>query len=112
MIRHMSWLGWVTLLLIAIKWLGKFWLQRLNQRHVRDHARAVPEAFKGIVDEATYAKCVQYTLAKAGLSQVEALYDTLLLIVVLFSRALPRGLRLFSDHWGVSAWSIAAFLFV
>src|SRR6266446_6393014 len=88
MIPHMSWLGWITLLLIATKWIGKFWLQRLNQRHVRDHAEAVPEAFKGTVDEATYAKSVEYTLAKGRLSQIEAIGDTLLLIAVLFSGAL------------------------
>src|SRR5882724_4868429 len=105
MIRHIHWVGWVTLLLIATKWIGKFWLQRLNQRHVRSHAGGVPEAFEGMVDKATYAKSVEYTLAKGRLSQMEALYDTLLLIAVLFSGALPWGLLLFSTHWGVSAWS-------
>lgn len=111
MIGHTGWLGWVTLLLITTKWMGKFWLQHLNQRHVQAHAGAVPETFKGMVDEATYAKSVEYTLAKGRLSQVEAFCDNLLLIAVLFSGALPWGLNWFSRNCGVSAWSMGAFLF-
>src|SRR5436190_5915877 len=112
MIRHMSWPGWIALFLIGMKWLAKFWLQRLNQHHVHTHAAAVPEAFQGTIDEATYARSVEYTLAKGRLCQVEAIYDTLLLIAVLFGGVLPRVLHLFSENWGASAWSMAAFLFV
>ena len=57
----------VVLLLILARWAAQFWLGRLNRRHVLAHAGAVPEAFKGVVDEATYAKSVQYTLAKGRL---------------------------------------------
>src|SRR5580704_35574 len=46
-------------ILIAAKWLAQLWLDRLNEKSVRDHAAAVPEAFKESVDAATYGKSVE-----------------------------------------------------
>ena len=54
--------AWVLLLILA-KWAAQLWLEWLNSRYVRARAGAVPEAFQGVVDEPTYAKSVQYTLA-------------------------------------------------
>src|SRR5260221_12507538 len=110
MIRHINWLGWVALFLNVTKWLGNLWLQRLNQKHVRDHAGAVPEAFKGVVDEATYAKSVKYTLAKGRLSEVELTWHTVVVLVVLLSGVLPWAFHLFTQQMGGSAWAMAAFL--
>jgi STE24 endopeptidase len=64
----------VVLILILARWAAQFWLARLNQKNVQAHAGAVPEAFKGIIDDATYAKSVQYTLAKSRLGQLEMTY--------------------------------------
>src|SRR5436189_208966 len=61
------------LTLILAKWAAQVWLARLNQRHVLARADAVPPAFQGIVDDATYAKSVQYTLAKGRLDRIEGL---------------------------------------
>ena len=61
----------MVVLLILAKWTAQVWLERLNLHHVRAHAGAVPEAFKGVVDEATYARSVQYTLAKGRLDRIE-----------------------------------------
>ncbi len=98
--------------LIVARLAAQLWLERLNRRHVLAHAGAVPEAFKGVVDEATYHKSVQYTLAKAGLQQVELVCDAVLLLLVLFSGVLPGVLERFSDRFGASAWALAAFLFL
>jgi STE24 endopeptidase len=102
---------WVALLILA-KWAAQLWLERLNARHVLAHAGAVPEAFQGVVDEATYAKSVHYTLAKGRLDQVEVTYNTAVLLLVLFSTVLPWGFHGFTQWLGGSAWVMAAFLFV
>ncbi len=100
----------IALLLIVARWAAQLWLERLNRRHVLAHAGAVPEAFKGVVDEPTYAKSVQYTLAKGGLDQIEVTWDSAVLLLVLFSAVLPWGFGVFAQWLGHSAWAMAAFL--
>jgi STE24 endopeptidase len=98
--------------LILGKLAAELWLARLNVRHVLAHAGAVPDAFKDSVDDATYAKSVQYTLAKSRLGQIEMVFDAALLLVILFSGVLPWLLMSISGWLGGSAWAMAAFLFV
>ncbi len=102
----------VVLLLILARWAAQLWLAQLNRRHVQANADAVPEAFKDVVDEATYARSVQYTLAKGRMEQVEESWHSAVLLVVLFSAVLPWGLRAFTQWLGGSAWALAAFLLV
>ena len=104
--------AWLVLLLVVAKWAAQLWLERVNSRHVLAHAGAVPEAFKGVVDEPTYAKSVQYTLAKSCLDQIETAWDTGVLLLVLFSALLPWGFGVFAQWLGHSAWAMAAFLLV
>jgi len=104
--------GALIALLVLAKWAAQLWLERLNARHVRAHAGAVPGAFKGFVDEATYAKSVEYTLAKGRLDQVQVTYNSVLLLLVLFSGVLPWGYQVFRQGLGGAAWGMAAFLFV
>ncbi len=101
----------LVLSLVLVKWAAQVWLERLNARHVRAHAGAVPEAFKGVVDDATYAKSVQYTLARGWLDQVSLTYNSSVLLIVLFSTVLPWGFHACSQWLGGSAWAMATFLF-
>ena len=102
----------VVLLLILARWAVQLWLEQLNRRHVLAHAGAVPEAFKGVMDEATYAKSVRYTLAKGRLDQIAGTWSSVVLLVVLFSGVLPWGFEAFTRGLGGSAWAMAAFLLV
>ena len=97
--------------MVVARWAAQVWLERLNQRHVRAHAGAVPEPFRDTMDAATYARSVEYTLAKGRLSQIEMTCDAVVLLAVLFSGVLPWGLGVFENWFGVSAWAMAAFLF-
>jgi len=97
--------------LILLKLAAQLWLARLNQRHVIAHAETVPTAFKETMDKATCAKSIEYTLAKSRLSQFEDIYDTIILLLVLFSGVLPLAFHLFQQHVGTAAWVMAAFLF-
>ena len=103
---------WLTLALILARWAAELWLSRLNARHVQVHANEVPEAFRDIVDEATYKKSVAYTLAKSRFGNMEDAFDTIILLIALFSGVLQWAFGLISHSLGESAWAMAVFLFV
>ena len=101
----------IILVLIVVKWAAQVALERLNERHVAARSDAVPAALKGIIDEATYAKSVAYTLAKGRLSRFDDTYRAVILLLVLFSGVLPRAFGVFRGALGGSAWAMATFLF-
>src|SRR5690242_20200388 len=85
----MTWFALVTVGLLVARTAAQLWLNAVNRDHVKAHASAVPAGFDGVIEPATYAKSVQYTLAKSQLSRLETVYDSLLLLVILFSGVLP-----------------------
>src|SRR5213596_2785741 len=101
-----------ALVLILTRTITELWLSRLNQRHVRAHANEVPRAFGGMVDEATYRRSVDYTLAKSRFGDIAGMFDAVVLIAVLFSGVLPWTLGRFSVSFGTSIWAMAGFLFL
>lgn len=108
----MTWFAWLIVGLIAARCLAQLGLDAVNRRHVLAHAGAVPPAFKDAIDPATYARSVQYTLAKSRLNRLETVYDAVVLVVVLFSGVLPAVFAFFARHLGTSDWAMAACLWV
>ena len=102
----------IALVLILARAITEVWLSRLNQRHVRAHASEVPTAFQGIIDEATYRRSVDYTLAKSRFGDIANLFDAVVLIAVLFSGVLPWAFGSFTSSLGASIWAMAGLLFV
>jgi STE24 endopeptidase len=98
--------------LILARWGAELGLEWLNRRNVLAHAGAVPEAVKGIVDEPTYARSVEYTLAKGRFRRLELTYSTMLLLAVLFSGVLPWAFGAVTRSFGTSVWLMAGFLFI
>ncbi len=98
--------------LILARVIAELWLNGLNLRHVRAHASEVPPAFRGFIDQATYDRSVDYTLAKSRFGNVVNLFDTALLVVVLFSGVLPWGFQRFTNRMGTPVWAMAGFLFI
>ena len=101
----------IALVLILARVMTELWLSRLNQRHVRAHAKDVP-AFYRMIDEATYRRSVDYTLAKSRFADITGVFDAVLLIVVLFSGMLPWAFARFTASFGPSIWALAGFLFI
>jgi STE24 endopeptidase len=101
-----------ALVLILTRTITELWLSQLNQRHVRAHANEVPRAFRGSVDEATYRRSVNYTLAKSRFGDISSIFDAAVLIAVLFSGVLPWAFGRFSASFGTSILAMAGFLFV
>lgn len=112
MFPRMSLFPSIVLGLVLAKWVAQLWLERLNLRNVQANAAAVPEAFRGVIDDATYQKSIRYTLARTAVHQAELTYNAAILIVVLFSGVLPGAFRAFQLNFGASIWAQAAFLFV
>jgi hypothetical protein len=86
----------IALVLILARAIGELWLSRLNQRHVWAHADEVPPAFREMVDELTYRRSVDYTLAKSRFGEFVTLFDAALLIGILFSGVLPWAFESFT----------------
>ena len=102
----------IALVLILARTITELWLSGLNQRHVRQHANELPSVFRGIIDAPMYRRSVDYTLAKSRFGDVVNVFDTVLLIAVLFSGLLPWFFERFSVSLGTSTLAMAGFLFL
>lgn len=108
----MHWLPLTVIGLLVARLLAQLGLEALNRGEVRRHAGAQPEALKGIMDAATYAKSVDYTLAKSRFASLELVYDAVVLALVIFSGLLPWLWARFDALAPGAAWSGALFLVV
>jgi STE24 endopeptidase len=102
----------IALILILARVVTELWLSGLNQRHVREHADEVPPVFSGIIDAAMYRRSIDYTLAKSRFGDIVNVFDTVVLIAVLFSGLLPWAFGRFGVSLGTSTLAMAGFLFL
>src|SRR5213595_197871 len=102
----------IALVLILTRVVTELWLSRLNQRHVRQRANEMPSVFRGIIDATMYRRSVDYTLAKSRFGDIVNVFDTVVLIAVLFSGLLPWAFGRFSVSLGTSNLAMAGFLFL
>lgn len=96
--------------LIGLRLAAQLALNALNASEVRRHATEPPAAAAAIMDGATYAKSVDYTLAKLRLGSLEEVWDAAVLAVALFSGALPRLFAPFHGWAPGAAWIGALYL--
>ena len=89
----MEWLLWLVAAAIGARFIAQLILARLNAAEVERHRDAIPAVFRGVMDDAAYRKSVDYTLAKNRFGQVENVFDTALLVLVIFSGVLPVAWR-------------------
>ena len=102
----------IAVVLILARVLTEIWLNRLNQQHVRGRRTEVPAVFRGIVDEATYRRSVDYTLTKGRFGDTVNLVDAVVLVTVLFSGVLPWVFGKFTRSLGTSTSAMAGFVFI
>ena len=100
----------IALVLILARAVTELWLSRLNRCHVRAHRNEVPPAFRGAMDESTYRRSIDYTMAKSRFGNIVNVFDAVVLIAVLFSGLLPWAFGKFG--FGTSTLAMAGFLFV
>ena len=98
----------ICVALIAAKWGAQLWLERTNRRYVEAHAGEIPEALRGVMTPETYAKSIEYTLAKSRLEVLQLTVSAAVLVVALFSGFLPWFWRFLGTG---SLWLGAAYIF-
>lgn len=107
----MSLVLWVTAALMVMRLAGELVLSALNRAEVRRNAGAAPSAVAAIMDPATYAKSVAYTLEKSRFGVLTGIFDALLTALVIFGGILPW---MFSHivAWGgpEAVWSRVLFI--
>jgi STE24 endopeptidase len=99
--------------LILLRLVGELVLSALNRAEVQRHAGVRPPAVAAIMDEATYAKSVAYTLERSRFGVITGVFDTLVLVLVVFGGVLPWLFeRVLS--WGAldAVWTHALFILV
>ena len=106
----MEWLPAAIIGLIILRLAAQLGLEALNRAEVRRNASQRPAALVDVMDEPTYAKAVQYTLAKSRFGIVEIIYEVAILLVLLFSGILPWLWLKFNALAPGAAWSGALFL--
>ena len=85
----MAWFPLAVIALVVLRLGAQLALEALNRGEARRHSARRPPALAEVMDEATYAKSVDYTLAKSRFASVETVYDVAVLLMLLFSGALP-----------------------
>ena len=108
----MHWLLTTFLVLLVLKMLAELALGMLNRSSVKAHAGKMPEVFQGVMDEKTYKKATNYTLAKNAFSAVECVYGSALLALIVLSGFLPWSFNLLSSWFGSALWAQAMVLFL
>lgn len=96
--------------LLAAKTAAEVALGALNRREILRHAGAVPPAYAGVMDAPTYAKAVEYSLAKNAFGRREELYGTVVLAAALFSGVLPWSFAVWTGWAGAASWSQSLWL--
>lgn len=100
----------LSLSLLVLRWLGQWYLDRLNRNHVEAHASQPPEAVRNIMDDATYRRSVEYTLAKSRFGQAEELWSLAMKFGFLCSGFLPWSLSFWAAWAGTGVWATAGWL--
>ncbi len=106
----MDWLVPAVVTLLFLRLLAQLGLEALNRAEVRRNAGARPAALAGVMDEATYAKSTDYTLAKSRFASLETVWEVAVLLALLFSGVLPWLWMKFNGLAPGAAWSGALFL--
>lgn len=97
---------WIVLGLLLARLLAEAVLTALNRAEVRRHMDQAPPAVAAIMDGATYRKSTAYTLERLRFGQMTEVFDTLVLLMVLFGGILPTLFNL-AVSWGAadSVWT-------
>jgi len=79
----------IVAVLMVLRLAAMLILEACNRAEVRRHASTPPPAAAVIMDPATYAKSVAYTLEKSRFGAITEIFDTLLLALVILGGILP-----------------------
>ena len=91
----------ILLISLLILRLGVYLLlERLNIQFLKLHGANLPDSVQGIMDEPTFTRSVEYTVAKSNFSSVSTIYDGFILVLIILLGALPYAYDLLSALFG------------
>jgi STE24 endopeptidase len=109
----MPFILWIAAALLVLRLIADLVLSALNRAEVRRHADTPPPAAAAIMDRETYAKAVAYTLEKSRFGMITEVFDTLVLLLVLFGGVLPMLFDVTATWGGPDAkWNHALFILI
>ncbi|MDP2137643.1 MAG: M48 family metallopeptidase [Candidatus Didemnitutus sp.] len=108
----MHWLPALVIVLVLARLAAQLCLEAMNRSEVGLHAGVPPGALSDIMDEETFARAAEYTLAKSRFASLNLIYEALVLLGVIFSGWLPGLWERFDALAPGAAWSGALFLVV
>ena len=82
----------------------RLWLAARQHAHVRAHRQAVPAAFAGQVSLADHQKAADYTCAKTRLTQIDALWDSAILLGLTLGGGIDALARLWAGWLADPLW--------
>ena len=94
-------------LLLVCKTGVELVLDLLNRRRALRSGGTVPELFFGFIDQETFEKSIDYTVAKSRFSSFQVIYDAVLLLAVVVSGVLPMLYTAFLSALGSGIWAHA-----
>lgn len=100
------------IVILVLKVLFEVSLDILNRKHVAALAGRVPEAFEEFIEQETYDRSIEYTLAKNRFSKVESVYDGLILFLIILVGFLPWLYGLLLQAFGGGIWAQALILYL
>jgi STE24 endopeptidase len=100
----------IVVVLIVLRLVAELALNLLNSAEARKHASTPPQAVAAITDAASYAKSVEYTLAKGRFSRIELVWDAVVVVAVLGSGVLAWIYGYFAPLSPMGTWDDALFL--
>lgn len=93
------------IVLLLLKTFAELTLSLLNRSEVLAHKDEIPEVFRGFIDQSTYEKSVQYTLAKNTFGIIENIYDAVILGLIVLSGFLAWVFYSLQSILGTSLWA-------
>lgn len=89
---------------LALSLALRLWLAARQHAHVRAHRQAVPTAFAGQVSLADHQKAADYTCAKTRLTQLDALWDSAILLGLTLGGGIDALARLWAGWLADPLW--------
>ena len=108
----MHWVLSLFLVLLVLNVFKSLVLDLLNRRNIHRNSSEAPEAFREVMDNATYQKSVAYSLEKNRLGMITTVYDALVLALIICLGLLPFLWVEWGSLGGQSIWSEAAYLVI
>ena len=98
--------------LILARLVAVLFLDYLNAKEAAAHPETIPEDMVGEISPEDYAKSVEYTVTKTRFHSLHAIWETMILMLILSLDVLPAIYQMVIAGFGASIYAQAGFLVI